>query len=110
MGAGCSTAVAGGLRGCWVVDVVCWVLAVVCRSLSSVRVVVEWAAGFVCGGGCMTWRAHVLSLTLVTGACGCCVSLSGSCRGWWAAKDVCSGGCYEWATWRQAVVEVVVVG
>ena len=115
MGAGHSTAVAGGLRGCWVVDVVRWVLAVVCRSLSSVRVVVDWAAGFVCDGGCVmwqraTWRAHALLLTLVTGACGCRVSLSGSCHGWWAAKDVRGGGCYEWATWRQAVVEVVVVG
>ena len=115
VGAGRSTAVAGGLHGCWVVDVVRWVLAVVCRSLSSVHVVVDWVAGFVCGGGCVTWqramwRAHALSLTLVTGACGCRVSLSGSCRGWWAAKDVRGGGCYEWATWRQAVVEVVVVG
>ena len=27
-----------------------------------------------------------------------------------AAKDVRGGGCYEWATWRRAVVEVVVVG
>ena len=41
VGADCSTAVAGGLHGCWVVDVVCWVLAVVCRSLSSVCVVVD---------------------------------------------------------------------
>ena len=115
VGAGRSTAVAGGLCGCWVVDVVRWVLAVVCRSLSSVRVVVDLVAGFVCGGGCVTWqramwRAHVLSLALVTGACGCRVSLSGDCHGWWAAKDVRGGGCYEWATWQQAVVEVVVVG
>ena len=115
MGAGRSTAVAGGLCGCWVVNVVRWVLAVVCHSLSSVHVVVDWAAGFVCGGGCVMWqqvmwRAHTLSLTLVMGACGCHVSLSGSCCGWWAAKDVHGGGCYKWATWRQAVIEVVVVG
>ena len=109
VGAGHSTAIAGGLCGCWVVDVVCWVLAMVCHSLSSVLVVVDWAARFVCGGGCVTWqramwRAHALSLTLVTGACGCRVSLSGSCRGWWAAKDVRGGGCYEWAMWRQALL------
>ena len=115
VGAGRSTAVAGGLRGCWVVDAVRWVLAMVCCSLSSVHVVVDWAAGFVCGGGCVTWqraiwRVHVVSLMLVTGACGCRVSLSGSCRGVWAAKDVHGGGCYEWATWRRAVVEVVFVG
>ena len=41
VGAGRSTAIAGGLRGCWVVDVVRWVLAVVCRLLSSVCVVVN---------------------------------------------------------------------
>ena len=115
VGAGRSTAVAGGLCGCWMVDVVCWVLAMVSCSLSSVCVVVDLAARFVCGGGCVTWqwatwRAHVLSWTLVTGVCGCHVLLSGGCRGWWAAKDVCGGGCYEWAMWRQAVVEVVVVG
>ena len=111
--AGRSTAVAGGLCGCWVVDVVRWMLAVVCCLLSSVRVVVNWAAGFVCGGGCVTWqqatwRVHTLLLTLVTGVCGCRVSLSSGCRGWWVAKDVRGGGCYKWATWRQAVVEVVV--
>ena len=115
MGAGRSTAVAGGLHSCWVVNVVRWVLAVVFHSLSSVRVVIDWAAGFVCGGGCVmwqqaTWRAHALSLMLVTGACGCCASLSGGCCGWWAAKDVHGGGCHKWATWQQAVVEVVVVG
>ena len=56
MGAGCSTAVVGGVGCCWVVDVVCWVLAVVCHLLSSLRevvdlaVVVFWAAGlFVVG-------------------------------------------------------------
>ena len=54
-------------------------------------------------------RVHALSLMLVTGACGCCVSLSSGCCGLWAVKDVCGGGCYEWATWQQAVVEVVVV-
>ena len=115
VGAGHSTAVAGGLRGCWVVNVVHWVLAMVCHSLSSVRVVVDWAARFVCAGGCVTWqqvtwRVHALLLTLVTGACGCRVSLSGGCRGWWVAKDVRGGGCYEWAPWWQAIVEVVVVG
>ena len=56
VGAGHSTAIAGGLCGCWVVDVVCWVLAMVCCSLSSVHVFVDWAAGFVCGGGCVTWQ------------------------------------------------------
>ena len=111
VGTGHSTAVVGGLRCCWAV----------CRSLSSVRVVVDWvvvvlwAAGFVCGGGCVTWqratwRAHALSWTLVTWACGCRVSLSGGCCGRWAARDVRGGGCYQWATWWQAVVEVVVVG
>ena len=41
VGAGHSTAIAGGLHSCWVVDVVCWVLAVVFCSLSSVCVVVD---------------------------------------------------------------------
>ena len=78
VGADRSTAVVGGLRGCWAVGVVRWVLAVVCRSLSALRVVVDWAvvvcwaAGFVCGGGCVTWqratwRAHSVSLTLGRG-------------------------------------------
>ena len=56
VGTGRSTAVVGGLHGCWVVSVVRWVLAVVCRSLSALRVVVNcvvvvcWAAGlFVVG-------------------------------------------------------------
>ena len=111
VGTGRSTAVVGGLRCCWAV----------CRSLSSVRVVVDWvfvvlwAARFVCGGGCVTWqratwRAPMLSWMLVTWACGCRVSLSGGCCGRWAARDVRGGGCYQWATWWQAVVEVVVVG
>ena len=34
----------GGLRGCWVVNVVCWVMAVVRRSLSALRMVVDWAS------------------------------------------------------------------
>ena len=107
------------VRGCWSFYSRCWwssrLLGGRCRSLgvgrslSSVCVVVDWAARFVCGGGCVTWqratwRAHALSLTLVTGACGCRVSLSSSCRGWWAAKDVRGGGCYEWATWRQVLL------
>ena len=60
VGAGRSTAVVGGLRGCWAVDVVRWVLAVVRRSLSPLRVVVHravvvfYAAGFVYVGGCVT--------------------------------------------------------
>ena len=57
-----------------------------------------------------TWRVHALSWTLVMGACGCHVLLSSGCCGLWAAKDVRGGGCYKWATWRQAIVEVVVVG
>ena len=77
VGTGHLTAVVGGLHCCWAV----------CRSLSSVRVVVVlWAAGFVCGGGCVTWqratwRVPALSWTLVTWACGCRVSLSGGCCG-----------------------------
>ena len=69
VGAGRLTAVVGGLRSRWVVDVVRWVLAVICRSLSALRVVFDWAvvvcwpAGSVHGGGCVTWqwatwRAH----------------------------------------------------
>ena len=110
VGAAHLTAVVGGLHCCWVVNVVCWVLAVACRLLSSLHVVVNWAvvvlwvAGFVCGGGGVTWqqatgRAHALPLMLVTWACGCCASLSRGCRGLWAARDVYGGGCYEWATW-----------
>ena len=62
VGAGRSTAVVGGLCSCWAVGVICWVLAVVCCSLSALHVVVGWAvvicwvAGFVCGGGCVTWQ------------------------------------------------------
>ena len=121
MGAGRSTAVVGGLRGCWAVGVVRWVLVVVCRSLCALRVVVDWAvvvcwaAEFVCGGGCVTWqratwRAHSVSLTLGTWACGCRVWLAGGCRGLWAARDVRGGGCCKGETWWQAVVVVVVVG
>ena len=113
--------VMGGLRGCWAVDVVRWVMAVVHRSMSALHVVVDWAvvvfwaAGFVCVGGCVTWqqatwRGHSLSLTLVTWACDRRVWLSGGRRGLWAARDVHGGGCYVQATWWQAVVEVVVVG
>ena len=87
VGAGRSTAVVGGLHGCWAVGVVRWVLAVVCHSLSALRVVVDWAvvvcwaARFVCGGGCVTWqwatwRADLVLLTLGTWACGCSVWLS----------------------------------
>ena len=116
VGAGRSTAVVGGFRGCWAVGVVRWVLAVVCRSLSALCVVVDWvvvvcwAARFVCGGVCVMWRAHSVSLTLGMWACDCRVWLSGSCCGLWAARDVRGGGCCVWATWWQAVVEVVVVG
>ena len=101
MGAGCLTAIVGGLHCCWAVNVIRWVVAVVCHSLSSVYVVVIfWVAGFVCGQGCMTgqqatWRTHVLSLMLVTWACGCHVSVSGSCCGLWVTRDVHGGGCYE---------------
>ena len=111
----------------------CWwfsgLLGVRCRSLGAGRrlpLAVFFACGcrlggcrrlggwVVCGGGCVTWqratwRAQALSLTLVTWACGCRVSLAGGCRGSWA-RDVRRDGCYEWGTWWQAVVEVVVVG
>ena len=120
LGAGRLRAVVGGLRGCWAVDVIRWVLAVVRRSLSALRVVVDWAvvvfwaAGVVCVGGCVTWqrtwRGHSLLLTLVTWACDRRVWLSGGRCGLWAARDVRGGGCYMQATWWQAVVEVVVVG
>ena len=56
MGAGRSTAVVGGVGGCWAVDVICWVLDVACHLLSSLcevvnlAVVVFWATGlFVVG-------------------------------------------------------------
>ena len=42
--------VMGGLRGCWAVDGVRWVLAVVRRSLSALRVVVDWAVAVVVSG------------------------------------------------------------
>ena len=110
VGAGHLTAVVGGSHCCWAVNVVHWVLAIICQLLSSLHVVVNWAvvvlwvAGFVCGGGWVTWqqatwRAHALSLMLVTWVCSCHASLSGGCRGLWVARDVCGGGCYEWATW-----------
>ena len=119
VGAGRSTAIVGGLRGCWAVGVVRWVLAVVCCLLSALCVVVNWAvvvcwaARFVFGGGCVTWqratwRVHSVLLTLGTWACGCRVWLPGGCCGLWVARDVCGGGCCMWVTWWQAVVEVVV--
>ena len=71
MHTGCSTAVVGSFRCCWAVNVACWALAIVCRSWSSLCMVVNlavdvyWAAGVVCGGGCVmwqwaTWRVHSL--------------------------------------------------
>ena len=121
VGVGRSTVVMGGFRGCWAVDVVRWVLAVIRRSLSPLHVVVHWAvvvfyaAGFVCVGGCMMWqrvmwRVHSLSLMLVTWVCDRRVWFSGGRHGLWVASDVRGGGCYVQATWWQAVVEVVVVG
>ena len=103
VGVGRSTAVMGGLRGCWAVDVVRWVLAVVRRLPSPLRVVVNWAvvvfyaARFVGVGVCVTWqratwRVHSLSLTLVTWACDRRAWLSGGHRGLWAASDVRGGG------------------
>ena len=49
--------VMGGFRGCWAVDVIRWVLAVVRRSLSALRVVVEWAVAVVVFGqpGCISF-------------------------------------------------------
>ena len=41
VGAGHSTAIVGGLHGCWAVDVVRWVLAIICCSLSALHVVVD---------------------------------------------------------------------
>ena len=105
MHTGCSTAVVGSFCCCWAVNVACWVLAIVCHSWSSLCMVVNWAvdvfwaARVVCGGGCMmwqwaTWRAHSLSLMLVTWVCDHQVWLLGSCCGLWAAGDVCGGGSY----------------
>ena len=77
MGAGHLTAIVGGLCGCWAVDAVHWVLTVICCLLSALHVVVNWAvvicwaARFVCGGVCVTWRAHSMLLTLGTWACDC---------------------------------------
>ena len=113
------------VRGRWSFNSHCWwlswLLGLQCHSLGAghrLLLAVFFAcgcrlngrhrlAGFVCGGGCVTWqramwRAHTLSLTLVRWACGC--------RGLWAARDVCGDRCYKWAMWWQAVVEVVVVG
>ena len=51
VGAGCSTAVVGGVGCCWAVDVVPWVLAVLCHSLSSLREVVDLAVVIFCVAG-----------------------------------------------------------
>ena len=68
-----------------------------------------WVAGVACGEGCVTWqwvtwRAHSLSLTLVTLVCDGRVWLLGGCCGLWAARDVCGRGGYMWVTWWQVVV------
>ena len=43
VGVGRSTAVAGGIRCGWAVDVMPWVLAIVCRLLSSLHAAFDWA-------------------------------------------------------------------
>ena len=68
MGAGCSTAVVGGVGCCWVVDVVRWVLAVVCHSLSSLHVVVDLAV-VVFWPACLWWGLCDMAAGSVEAAC-----------------------------------------
>ena len=86
MGTGHSTAIVGGIHGCWVVNVVYWVLAIICCLLSALHVAVNWAvvvfcvAMFVCGG--VVWCGSK--------RCGghtCC------CWHWWCGCVIVMFGC-----------------